>query len=112
MALYDALKRGENKEDYKYLPRMLQNIEAILFIDRIASRFMREFPGTPIFTIHNCALVPVSYKKELEKIVVEETEKAIGYKPQYTVEDLNPKKLFAESSATSGGIEFNYTNIS
>lgn len=96
VALFSALKRNREKEvpdAYKYLARLLQNIEAVLFLDRIVPRFMKENKGIPIYTIHDCVMVPCSYQDKIEKILVEETLKAIGYKPKYTVSVLSPENL-------------------
>ncbi|WP_299581665.1 hypothetical protein [uncultured Sunxiuqinia sp.] len=80
-------------KDHRNLNRTLSNIEAILVLERIVPRFIKEFPGIPIFPVHDCVMCPNSYMKRLELIVKEETEIFIGTKPPYKIEELRPENV-------------------
>ena len=80
-------------KDPKNLCRTLSNIESILILKRIVPRFIKEFPGIPIYPIHDSVMCPKSYMNNLETIVIEETEKFIGIKPPYKIKDLSTKTV-------------------
>ena len=63
------------------LPIMLQTIESKLFLDRIAGRIAQERPELPIFTIHDSITTTVGNESYVERIMEEETIKAIGVRP-------------------------------
>lgn len=77
-------------KDPKNLCRTLSNIESVLVLKRIVPAFMKQFPGIPIFPIHDSVMCPSPYLKYLEQIVNEETIKFIGAKPHYKKKELNP----------------------
>jgi hypothetical protein len=63
------------------LPIMLQTIESKLFLDRIAGRIAQERPELPIFTIHDSITTTLGNESYVERIMEEETIKAIGVRP-------------------------------
>ena len=68
------------------LPIMLQTIESKLFLDRIARRIAKERPELPIFTIHDSITTTVGNESYVERIMEEETIKAIGVRPSISIE--------------------------
>lgn len=81
------------RNDKTLLPRVLQYVESTLFIDRISLRISREFPNTPIFTIHDSIATTREYVDDFKKIVSEELERAIGYAPTLHLEEWKKENL-------------------
>ena len=75
-----ALYKRKNK---KAFPIALQQIEATLILDRVSKRIAREFPGLPIYTIHDSVVTLMAYRKRIQQIMEEEIERAIGFKPSF-----------------------------
>ena len=68
------------------LPIMLQTIESMLFLDRIAGRIAQERQELPIFTIHDSITTTVGNEAYVKRIMEEETIKAIGVKPSISID--------------------------
>jgi hypothetical protein len=81
------------------LPIMLQTIESKLFLDRIARRIAKERPELPIFTIHDSITTTVGNESYVERIMEEETIKAIGVRPSIDI------SLWSQSNIKWGELE-------
>lgn len=77
----DATFRLVKKGDHCRLPRLLQRLEAYLFLQVIGKRLARELPGVPVFTIHDSVIVPQNYADQVEAIMRAELERAVGLPP-------------------------------
>ena len=78
--VYEVFARIKAK-DSTLLPRLLQKIESHLIINVIAKRISKEYPGAPIFTIHDSIATTEKYSGQVSKIMREELTKAIGHAP-------------------------------
>ena len=78
---------------------MLQTIESKLFLDRIARRIAKERPELPIFTIHDSITTTVGNESYVERIMEEETIKAIGVRPSIDI------SLWSQSNIKWGELE-------
>mgnify|MGYP003967806831 FL=1 len=81
------------------LPIMLQTIESMLFLDRIAGRIAKERQELPIFTIHDSITTTVGNEAYVKRIMEEETIKAIGVKPSIDI------SLWSQSDIKWGELE-------
>lgn len=66
-------------KDHTTLPRLLQNIESELLINRVARRINRENRRVPIFTIHDSIVTVVDRENYIRQVLKEEMQKGIGY---------------------------------
>jgi hypothetical protein len=78
------------RTDKTLLPILLQNIESKLVLKRIVKRITIERPDLPIFTIHDSIATTVGNEEYIEQVMREETIKAIGISPTFSVEFWNP----------------------
>ncbi len=76
------------RKNYKALPIALQQIEANIMLKRVTKRIAKEFPGLPIYTIHDSVVTLMAYRKRVVAIMQEEIERAIGFKPTLDDEDV------------------------
>ncbi|GAA4458777.1 hypothetical protein GCM10023189_31560 [Nibrella saemangeumensis] len=74
------------EEKHSTLALLLQNVESIIFLKRVAKRIAKEHPTIPIITIHDSICTTVGNEHFVEKIMMEEIEKATGVKPNLKVE--------------------------
>lgn len=86
--LKEIKKTGKNK-----LPLLLQQIESHLILKTITKRIARERPSLPLFTIHDSIVTTVGDEDYIQKIVLEELTKAVGFPPQLRVEHWSPENL-------------------
>ena len=77
--------RDEWKGDSE-LALLLQGAEARIVIDGALSRIAREMPGVPAFPIHDCLMTLERHATEVERIMAEEFEAAMGMAPSFKVE--------------------------
>ena len=75
------------------LPIMLQTIESMLFLDRIAGRIAQERQELPIFTIHDSITTTVGNEAYVKRIMEEETIKAIGVKPSIDISNWSQSNI-------------------
>ena len=75
------------------LPIMLQTIESMLFLDRIAGRIAQERQELPIFTIHDSITTTVGNEAYVKRIMEEETIKAIGVKPPIDISNWSQSNI-------------------
>lgn len=80
--MFECLK----KDNYKQFPILLQQIEASLFIGRIAKRIALERPLMSLFTIHDSILCLEEDSSYIRDIMIEETIKLVGVKPNISNE--------------------------
>jgi len=81
------------------LPIMLQTIESMLFLDRIAGRIAKERPNLFIATIQDSITTTVGNEDSVKHIMEEETIKAIGVKPSIDI------SLWSQSNIKWGELE-------
>lgn len=79
-AEYDARQRGK-------LARRMQRAESDLMITGAAKTFMDKFEGVPVFTVHDCLVVPTSYADAAEHVVREAWIKRFDLIPSLKRED-------------------------
>lgn len=77
----DQVFRILKKDDHSTLARLLQTLEAYLFLHIIGKRVTRELPSVPVFTIHDSLVVPQEYADRVEAIMREELILAVGLPP-------------------------------
>ncbi|RAJ92693.1 hypothetical protein LX87_05024 [Larkinella arboricola] len=77
--LFSLLK----SKQYSTLAILLQNIEAILFLDHIANRISCERPELPIFTLHDSIVTTVGNEEYVETVMQEELQRLTGMKPSF-----------------------------
>lgn len=80
--MFECLK----KDNYKQFPILLQQIEASLFIGRIAKRIALERPLMSLFTIHDSILCLEEDSSYIKDIMIEETVKMVGVEPNISAE--------------------------
>ena len=64
--------RVHKTKDYRFLPRLLQNIEANFIINTVCRRIMLEMPEVPVFTIHDSVLTTRLYMEPIRQIMIDE----------------------------------------
>ncbi|OUJ69881.1 hypothetical protein [Hymenobacter crusticola] len=77
----DHIFRLLKQQDHTLLPRLLQALEAYLFLHVISRRVARTWPQVPLFTVHDSLVVPQEYAGQVEQIVREELRQATGIEP-------------------------------
>jgi hypothetical protein len=77
----DQVFRILKKGDHSTLARLLQTLEAHLFLHIIGKRVTKELPSVPVFTIHDSLVVPQEYADQVETIMREELVSAVGLPP-------------------------------
>lgn len=75
------LKQG----DHRRVAWLLQSLESRIFIDTICRRVMSTHPKIPVYTIHDCLLVPSRAANIIEKLMKEEFGK-LGLSPTFDIE--------------------------
>ncbi|GAB2470126.1 hypothetical protein GCM10011375_40710 [Hymenobacter qilianensis] len=71
-------------KDHSILPRLLQLLEAHLFLRVITKRIHQRCPHIPLFTVHDSVVTPVEYADYVERIMKQELTKWVGQSPQFT----------------------------
>ena len=74
------------RRDYRFLPRLMQNIEANFVINGLCRRLMRELPEAPVFTIHDSLLTTGQYVQAFQEVILEEFAR-LGLQPTLHVKD-------------------------
>lgn len=64
--------RVHKTKDYRFLPRLLQNIEANFVINGVCRRIMTEIPDAPVYTIHDSILTTRPFVEPIRQIMVED----------------------------------------
>ena len=77
-------KKGANA-----LPILLQKIESMLILDRVAKRISIERPDMPIFTIHDSIACPQGQERYVAGVIAQESVKALGMAPMTKYEYWN-----------------------
>ena len=83
------VKRNESK----MLPLMLQKLESMIVLDRIAKRISKECPKLPIYTIHDSITTTVGNEEYVQKVMKEEIQNAIGIFPSLSIEYWTPDAI-------------------
>ena len=86
----DQVFRILKKGDHSTLARLLQTLEAHLFLHIIGKRVTRELPSVPVFTIHDSLVVPQEYADQVQDIMREELVSAVGVPPTLKREAWSP----------------------
>jgi len=92
--IYDLFTAIKNVQ-HNYLPIILQRIESFLVIDKICKRISKERSYIPLFTIHDNIITTVGHEVYVQKIMEEEVEAFIGYKPTLACKELTRKMSVA-----------------
>lgn len=72
--IFSMIKR----KDHKTLAQLLQRIESIVMIQKVAKRISEEKPDLPIFTIHDSLATTVGNQDYVSLIIKEETARLTG----------------------------------
>lgn len=72
---------GEKQQSKRLASKMIQNIEAEMFINTIVPSVYKEIIGIKILTIHDSLLVEKKYTDEVVEIILQEFEKKYGVRP-------------------------------
>jgi len=81
------------RRDKKNLPILLQQIESHLVLKVITKRIAQERPAIPFFTIHDSIVTTEGNEDYVQRIILQEMEKAIGFGPRLKVERWAPENL-------------------
>jgi len=76
------------KEHENLLAIILQRIESYLVIEKTCKRLSIEYPGIPLFTIHDSILTAEGNEYTVDNILREEIKKYIGYQPRTRLKPL------------------------
>jgi|GEM_PF-4745641 len=79
---------------YNDLAILLQRIESELVIQKITKEFIKQFPGIPIYTIHDSIITISEYSTKLISISRDLSRKMIGVFPKIEVEDWIPSRAY------------------
>ncbi len=77
----DKVLRLLKRWDHSALPRLLQTLEAHVFLQAIGGHIARVLPDVPFATVHDCIVVPAPYADQVEHIMREELEAHVGLRP-------------------------------
>lgn len=75
------------------LPILLQQIESHLVLKVITKRIAREKPSLPLFTIHDSIITTAGNEEYVQRVVLEELGKVVGFAPRLRVERWTPENL-------------------
>jgi hypothetical protein len=75
------------------LPILLQQIESHLVLKVITKRIARENPSLPLFTIHDSIITTTGNEEYVQRVVLEELGKVVGFAPQLRVERWTSENL-------------------
>jgi hypothetical protein len=64
------------------LARWMQTVESYLVIWRACGRLMREYPGVPLLTIHDCLVTDEAHLDAFERVLLEEFRSVFGVVPK------------------------------
>jgi hypothetical protein len=85
--------RNLKKNEKSLLPRVLQMIEAYVFLDIISKRISKEKPDLPIFTVHDSIVTTVGNEDYVRQVCVEEFKRVLSidapFKFEYWDEESN-----------------------
>ncbi|HVA99122.1 MAG TPA: hypothetical protein VNG53_09520 [Bacteroidia bacterium] len=83
--VYDTIAAFKTKKN-SALPILLQNLEAQVILDRVAKSISKIYPKTPLFTVHDSIMIPVSEVEKCKEIFNYEYNRALGITPNLKVE--------------------------
>lgn len=92
-AVFAAIKQ----DDHTMLARILQAMEAEIFLNRISARISREKPGLFIATIHDSIVTLSGHEDYVAQIVNEELLDATGYKAKLSIEPWKSEEAIAKN---------------
>jgi hypothetical protein len=87
-------EKGNKFQNFKRFAILLQTIESYLVLDVILKRIYKELPGTIAITIHDSIMTGVltNNVSEVNKIMVEELTKFVGFAPKLSIEGIIREK--------------------
>ena len=86
--------RVHKTKDYRFLPRLLQNIEANFIINGVCRRLMVEMQDAPVYTIHDSVLTTRPFVEPIRQIMIEEFAR-LGLTPTLHEKDYGTLKAKA-----------------
>lgn len=69
--------------NHKVLACLLQALEAALFLKVLAPRLRQKFPDMPLWSIHDCLILPMSHVDKAEAVLVQVLTERVGLAPQF-----------------------------
>lgn len=79
------------KYNYAILSWLLQSIESHIFIEEVIQEFWLENGKVPVFTIHDCTVVPINKSITMKWNLLHCIKKKVGYQPTVSCEVYKPK---------------------
>lgn len=73
------------KVDYKTLCRLLQRLESVAMLGFVVKYLYKNRPDIPVFTLHDCLVVPIDYVDSVKAILLQQVEAFMGFKPKVSV---------------------------
>ncbi|HXH98709.1 MAG TPA: hypothetical protein VNI52_00450 [Sphingobacteriaceae bacterium] len=80
------------KKHHNLLATLLQAIESQIVIEGVVKSFMQEDPDSPLLTIHDSVVVPISKTLKMKNIMLDYITEKVGFQPAVSVEVLKPPK--------------------
>jgi hypothetical protein len=84
------------QDNYTYLPRLLQALEAKLLLQVVVSAFTKHHPGVFITSIHDSLVTLDRKKQELEALIRHTYQQHIHHEPEIEVKTLCPENAYAD----------------
>ncbi|MCC2545487.1 hypothetical protein LJY25_03455 [Hymenobacter sp. BT175] len=80
-----AIFRACKQRRANYLPLLLQRLEAVIFLEKIAGRLARARPDMPLFSLHDSLVVPEAHVDFVRRVMAEELRRYVGAEPHLKV---------------------------
>lgn len=90
--LYTSIKRA-NDGNHNQLAIELQKLESDVMLQKVTKRITKEYPETPIFTIHDSIITLEENKERVRDILRQELIKYVGIPPSLDTDYLNEESL-------------------
>lgn len=106
-SVFDAVTELNHRLGHGGLPRLMQTIESLVMIGRVAGRLTRELPCVPLLTLHDSILIPSGHAKLAKQVIDEEWNTAFGVVPktkQSTFTAPQPARLHCMARINTGGL--------
>ena len=92
------------RKDYRFLPRLMQNLEAHFIINTVCRRLMAEIPDAHVLTIHDCLLTTPPHVATMQRVMAEEFN-GLGLAPTFHVKRYRlPTENGLQSDPDASGI--------
>lgn len=83
---------------HKDICKLLQRIESSSILKEVCAPIIKEHPGVPIFTLHDCLITTVENKMLLQQTMVTNIARFIGFKPHVKADYWNIDNIPRETA--------------